>query len=68
MKRYLAFFGDNFYPDGGMGDFLSDHSEATEAIKAISNADRLRGGIQGSLMTSWGHVYDTVNKEIVYKQ
>ena len=63
MKRYLAFFGDNFYPDGGMGDFLSDHNELTGAINAIAGADPDK-----VVQSLWGHVYDTVNKEIVYKK
>lgn len=61
MKRYLAFFGDKRYPNGGMGDYLSSHDELVEAIKAISSADP--GKV---IRSSWGHVYDTVNKEIVY--
>ena len=63
MKRYLAFFGDNFYPKGGMDDYLSSHSELVDAINAISNADP-----NEVIKSSWGHVYDTVNKEIVYKK
>jgi len=72
MKRYLAFFGDNYYPDGGMGDFLSDHDSLGVAENAILDADKSKGSIQssnlGSLESSWGHVYDTVNKKIVYKK
>ena len=62
MKRYLAFFGDNFYPNGGMGDFLSDHENLDNARRAIQKE------FQDGFDTHWGHVYDTVNKEIVYQK
>ena len=60
MNRYLAFFGYH-HPNGGMGDFLSDHSELKDAINAIADADP-----KNTIESTWGHVYDTVNKEIVY--
>ena len=63
MNRYLAFFGDNYYPAGGMEDFLSDHNELTEAINAIATEFS-----ESECTDSWGNVYDTVNKEIVYKK
>lgn len=51
MKRYLAFYGDFYYPNGGAGDLLSDFDtlqDAVEAIKAKAlGADK------------WGEVLDT---------
>ena len=64
MNRYLAFFGDNYYPAGGMEDFLSDYDNLCVAENAI--LDEFNEGDR--LQTHWGHVYDTVNKEIVYKK
>ena len=64
MKRYLAFFGHNFYPNGGMGDFLSDHHNLDDAREAILS----QYPPEWDWDNSWGHVYDTVNKEIVYKK
>lgn len=63
MKRYLSFFGDNFYPNGGMGDFLSDHDSLEGAKIAIDTALEYEDAD-----SIWYHVYDTVNKEIVYKK
>ena len=63
MNRYLAFFGDNYYPDGGMGDFLSDYKSVEEAKSAIAHKK-----LKNLSTSTWGHVYDTVNKEIVYKK
>lgn len=68
MKRYLAFFGDSYYPDGGMGDFLSDHGNLDSARKAILKEFVKNGNYLGNAQTYWGHVYDMVNKEIVYKK
>ena len=64
MSRYLAFFGDNYYPNGGMGDFLSDHEALGDAMNAIMH----EFDTDKSVNFPWGHVYDTVNKEIVYKK
>ena len=68
MKRYLAFFGDNYYPDGGMGDFLSDHDSLGVAENAILDEFNKKDDYLGNAQTYWGHVYDTVNKEIVFKK
>lgn len=64
MNRYLSFFGDDFYPDGGMGDFLNDFKTLGEAMKAIQH----EFDTDKSVSFPWGHVYDTVNKEIVFKK
>jgi len=63
MNRYLAFFGDNYYPEGGMGDFLKDFETLSEAKDSI--LDKFN---ESKYRDSWGHVYDTVNKEIVFKK
>ena len=63
MNRYLAFFGDNYYPEGGMGDFLNDFDTLGDAMDAIQKAMD-----KPLLNLPWGHVYDTVNKEIVWKK
>ena len=63
MNRYLAFFGDNYYPDGGMGDFIGSYKTLNNAKDAIALKEMI-----SSKISSWGHVYDTVSKEIVYKK
>jgi hypothetical protein len=35
IKRFLLFFGDIYYPNGGMDDFLSEHDTIEEAISAF---------------------------------
>ena len=49
MKRYLVFAGEDYYPVGGAGDFVSDHDTEEEAIKVADEACR----------GEWAHVLDT---------
>jgi len=42
MKNYLAFYGDCYYPRGGMDDFIGDFDTLEEAIKAIEEAHKNR--------------------------
>lgn len=35
MKRYLAFYGSNYYPSGGMEDFIGDFDTAIEAKESV---------------------------------
>jgi hypothetical protein len=35
IKRFLLFFGDIYYPNGGMDDLLSDHDTIEEAMSAF---------------------------------
>lgn len=63
MNRYLSFFGNNFYPNGGMGDFISSHDNLKDAKAAVETQDLLK-----ATTSTWGHVYDLVDKEIVYER
>ena len=36
MKRFFAFCGDNYYPSGGMDDFIGDFDTVEEAISAVT--------------------------------
>jgi hypothetical protein len=35
IKRFLLFFGDIYYPNGGMDDLLSEHDTIEEAMSAF---------------------------------
>ena len=59
MKRYLAFCGDNYYPAGGMEDFIGDFDDRADAERAVLSYMRVRAH-------DWGHIYDTEVKEIVH--
>lgn len=65
MKRYLAFYGMEFYPNEGMDDFIGDfetHSEAISFIKKTNKEDN-----NGSMSSRWALVYDSENRIYVYK-
>ena len=68
MKRYLVFFGkDNLSRNGGMEDFLSDHDNFEDAMRAIGTAEKAAPKKFFKFFSSrhWNHVYDTVDKRIV---
>ena len=58
MKRYILFAGKNYYPNGGMHDFVDSFDTATEAAKKYNNgADRIY---------QWYHIYDTQKSSIIF--
>jgi hypothetical protein len=36
LKRYLAFHGETFYPEQGMGNFVGDFDDMTEAVNHVN--------------------------------
>ena len=63
MKQYFAFYGDYYYPGGGMKDFVGDYDTKNEAIEAIENAHSY-----GDWENSWGHIWDTKDMIKVYNK
>lgn len=63
LKRYLAFCGWIYYPDGGIKDMVGDFDsieEATDAIKIKLKPD-LEVGV-------WGHIWDSETRSIVWEK
>ena len=56
MKRFLLFAGDEYYPTGGWGDFISDFDTLEEVKKDI---------LSGRFYKDWYQIVDTQNKEVV---
>ena len=56
MKTYLAFYGDSYYPSGGMGDFIGDYEEAHKK----NNPDDLKWE------WAWANVWSTHDRIEVY--
>lgn len=56
MKRFLLFFGSNYYPAGGMADFQGDFATLEEALKFST----IRTG------WDWIQIYDTTIRATVY--
>lgn len=61
MKRYLLFCGDRFYPDGGMKDLAKSSDDITSLFTHWDEwCDR-----SSSLVSLWGHIYDTQEEKII---
>ncbi len=74
MKRYLAFFGNIYYPQEGMKDFIGDFDTVEEAKMHIKTVyENKIGFIDGLLPIEdddsdhWAHIYDTHTNKIVYE-
>jgi hypothetical protein len=62
MKKYLAFFGENYFPLGGMYDYIGAYSDLQDAIKEIeTKAPNKPFGND-----FWGHVYDIELGDIIW--
>lgn len=58
MKRYLAFSGDDYYPLGGMEDYIGDFDKLEDATAAVvSDIEDHDWGYE------WGNVWDCVEEE-----
>lgn len=67
MKRYLAFYGNEYYPMGGMEDFVGDFDTEEDAKDAIIKAKKLNNRIDEGWAYDWAQIYDTEIKRIVYE-
>lgn len=52
MKKYLLFYGDDYYPNGGVADFKQDYETLEEAVDAGTNACSHGKYADGSEMTN----------------
>lgn len=58
MKRYLIFAYNNYYPSGGMEDFVSD----------IDNLLLLEGILKDIKKEDLFHVYDTLKNKYIIEE
>ncbi len=56
-KRYLLFGGSEYYPEGGMLDFISDHDTVEEALDAELKWSKNYGKESGADGV-WSHIWD----------
>jgi hypothetical protein len=72
MKRYMLFWGDNYYPNGGMDDFIGDYDTMDEAMQVFDS--KVKEEIDNSyyenkeqVMTyRWAMIYDLEKREKVW--
>lgn len=57
-KRFIIFYGDNYYPEGGWKDF--SHDGGFETLTAAK--ERVLGSTR-----DWGHIVDLQSGTIVYE-
>jgi len=57
MKRYWLFAGDNYYPTGGMGDFIGSYDSVDDAINSHARTNDPTG--------EWGEVIDSITGDQV---
>ena len=73
MKRYLAFFGYVYYPEGGMNDFAGDFDTFAEAIACLEETLSIEKQlIEGyyedkeKWCEHWADVYDTKEGKVIF--
>jgi len=66
MKNYLSFYGDVYYPRGGMDDFIGDYDTKEEAIKAIEEAHLKKHPYDKKWEWAWGNVWSSQDKINVF--
>lgn len=61
MNRYLVFVGSDYYPRGGIKDFVGDFPSKEQAIEvAVFTATQ-----EGTYPYAWAHIYDLVKNKII---
>jgi hypothetical protein len=67
MKKYIAFYGLHYYPDGGMGDFIGDFDTIDEAqIAILKQKELMRPEDKGKWEYDWAHIYDLEYKVMAF--
>jgi hypothetical protein len=57
MKRYLVFVGYDYYPQGGMHDFIRDYDTIEEARAGCYDHQEDVG--------MWGHIFDQQEETLI---
>jgi hypothetical protein len=57
MKRYLVFFGNDYYPSGGMMDLVASCDTIDDCLIALQKS--LQEKLLSDWADCWGHVFDT---------
>lgn len=59
MKRFLAFYGNHYYPIGGMSDFIGSFDTVKEAVDNINFKHEKSGDTDDLGKYTWAHVWDS---------
>jgi hypothetical protein len=67
MKRFLLFAGENYYPSGGMEDFINSFDSEQEA-KDWYNKNQIAAKSNPDLEEyEWLHIWDCTESKIIYE-
>ena len=69
MKRYLAFYGQEFYPSGGWNDYEGDYDTkeaAVSAMEQLAEVNRIRIDDKSLWYGQWAHIIDRDTKAEVW--
>lgn len=70
MKRYWVFGYLDYYPEGGMNDFIKDFDTINEAVRLVEASTTKKPIKEGSsyTYTKWdkASVFDTETRKLVY--
>lgn len=77
MKNYLIFMGDNYYPSGGMEDFIGSSHTIIDCFDIMNNEllkDRdeeysfntKEEWLKDEWANKWAHIYDLYEKVIIW--
>lgn len=61
MRQYLAFKGDCYYPNKGMGDFVGDFDNLADAITSMTTDKKTRGEWDDAC--EWAVVWDSDRRD-----
>jgi hypothetical protein len=68
MKRYFAFYHANYYPLGGMKDFIGDFSSIQEALAYIEKYAIEEDNNDKKWDNASAHIWDSQSKMLVYER
>ncbi len=66
MKRYLAFYGQTYYPLEAMGNFINDFDDLEEAKESIFIKEK--EDCNNNFEYGWGLIWDTQIREYVFSK
>jgi hypothetical protein len=67
MKRFLTFYGDIYYPNGGIDDLIGDFETIDEAKTTLINKHKQQHPNDINWGYAWGYVYDTKTQTKIYQ-
>jgi hypothetical protein len=65
MNRYLVFYGDDYYPCGGIHDFVGDFASLEECKAAIIRSHLKFRPDDTEWEWAWNHIWDSLKKETI---